>query len=67
MSYPSVDSAASALLKAVGGNESTYKTVATRITLRTGVNLRDPSAAHARDSGAISKVVDAAAKLGYRL
>ncbi|HEY8718775.1 hypothetical protein [Pengzhenrongella sp.] len=65
-SFRALDQVASALLSSVG-SEVSFRSVSTRVLLRTGVNLRMPKPTQASDPVAIGKVVSALTDMGYQL
>lgn len=48
-------------------NDSSFRSVSTRVLLRTGVNVREPRPDQVRDPVAIGKVMTALVDMGYTL
>jgi hypothetical protein len=55
------------LLDALGGNETMFSCVASRIILRSGVNLKGPRPDQISDPQCVAKVLDAISQMGYTL
>jgi hypothetical protein len=48
-------------------NPTSYGAVATRVLLRTGVNLRTPKPEQANDPAVVNRIATALTEMGYRL